>query len=116
MPIAFTLNNEEKAVPITEADVIRIYDENVKNSTDYANPANEVQSGKRSVTVRFILEKGAKVIVAPPETFCEISYSLALEQEVKFIQVKKKESYDQILGKEFVYQNELPERDILPSL
>ncbi|MED4917484.1 MULTISPECIES: hypothetical protein [Geobacillus] len=84
MIIALVLDEQEQVVPIIDGVTVRLYDTNSHTYEDYPNPAQQQQEGRRSTVLRFATEKGATAFAAPPNTFCERSYTLAVEQHIQF--------------------------------
>ncbi len=95
MSIALTLNNEEIITPIVEGTKLRIINEQDWTWTDYANPALSLTEGRRSATLRFAIAKGAQTFVAPPETFCELSYKRALEHQIQFYSIEAGKTFSE---------------------
>lgn len=116
MKIAFILNKSEEIVPITEGTVLRVYDCLTKRYNDYPNPALEREQGKRSAALQFAIEHGARALAAPPETLCERSYKLALQEEMSFISLPGRVPFKQIISQPIGLTDHLPEIEIVPSV
>ncbi|MFC5464102.1 hypothetical protein [Lederbergia graminis] len=97
MIIALVLNADETVVPIVEGTVLRIYDAVKKQIQDYENPAQFLQEGRRGATLSFAEDKGATVFVAPPQTFCELSYEKAVKDGIHFISLERSLSFPELL-------------------
>lgn len=119
MLIAAVLNEEENILPIVDGTTLRIYDTNTKIHVDYENPALRLEEGRRGATLNFAEEKGATAFVAPPQTFCELSYTKAKEDEIQFYHLEQeitfKEFQHRLDNNKLRIKNELPEEDIAPS-
>lgn len=119
MLIAAIIDEKETILPITEGTTLRIYNTENKEVEDYTNPALALTEGRRGATLRFAEEKGATVFVAPPNTFCELSYKSAQADKVTFINIEPNttfHSFEQALLKnEVVIQTTLPNEEILSS-
>ena len=119
MLIAAVLNENEIILPIVEGTVLRIYDTERKVTEDFPNPANDLTEGRRGAALKFAEEKGAKVFVAPPNTFCELSYNKAKKDNIKFFHISQGlsfTSFEQALEKqEIQVQSFLPENEVVPS-
>ena len=117
--IAAVIDNEEKIVPIVEGVEIRIYNTETSEYIDYPNLALELDEGRRGATLNFADSKGATVFVAPPETFCELSYDKARKEQFKFYHLDSKVPFKQFAQKlvkgEIKLQETLPKPEIVPS-
>ncbi|NEU32155.1 hypothetical protein GN156_15495 [bacterium LRH843] len=84
MIIAAVVDQNEKILPIVDGIILRLYDTESKQYRDYENPALHLKKGRRGATLRFAEEKGASAFVAPPQTFCELSYEKARKVGIQF--------------------------------
>lgn len=119
MLIAAIINQNETILPIVEGTILRIYDTETQQKQDYPNPALGLTEGRRGATLRIAEEKGATVFVAPPNTFCELSYKAAQEGNVKFFNITSDTSFQSFeqsfLKEEIIAQTFLPDNEIVPS-
>lgn len=119
MLIAAVLNEEENILPIVDGTILRIYNTNTKEHIDYENPALHLEEGRRGATLNFAEEKGVTAFVAPPQTFCELSYTKAKKDEIQFFhleqQISFKEFQQRLDNNKLRIKNELPNEDIAPS-
>lgn len=119
MLIATVIGKDNEILPIVMGDKLRIYDRATKQYKDFKNPALNVNEGRRSATLQLALELGASVFVAPPETFCDLSYQKAKQADLKFLTVNKGLSFEQFVlslrEHRLSLLNDLPETDIVPS-
>ncbi|UAC48154.1 chemotaxis protein CheY [Bacillus aquiflavi] len=93
MTIAVVLNEQNMMTPIVEGTILRIVNEDDFSYEDFSNPALSLEKGRRGATLRFAIEKNATIFFAPPETFCELSYKKALEEEFAFYEMETGQSY-----------------------
>lgn len=119
MLIAAIIDQKETILPIVEGTILRIYNTETQQKQDYRNPAVGLTEGRRGATLRFAEEKGANVFVAPPHTFCELSYKAAQEDQVKFFNIPANTSFQSFqqsfLKEEIIVQTFLPDKEIVPS-
>lgn len=119
MIIAIVIDKEEKIVPIVEGEKIRIYDTETNEYQEFPNPALELKEGRRGATLKFAEQKGAKAFAAPPQTFCELSYEKAIEDQIKFFHLPTGVTFSyfqgQVVEKAIDAQENLPSQEIAPS-
>lgn len=119
MIIAAVVNDNEEILPIIDGTVVRLYNTSSKEYQDYENPALHLTEGRRGATLKFAEEKGATAFVAPPQTFCELSYAKARKDEIQFYHLDKEitfKAFQQLFeNNELQIKNELPDQDIVPS-
>lgn len=119
MLLAVIIDEKETILPIVEGSILRIYDTEAQQKQDYPNPALGLTEGRRGATLRFAEEKGATVFVAPPNTFCELSYQAAQKDQVKFFNIAANTSFQSfeqsLLKEEILVQTSLPEEEVVPS-
>lgn len=119
MILAVVVDEKEQILPIVEGTILRIYDTESHQKQDFSNPAQHVTEGRRGATLRFAEEKGATVFVAPPNTFCELSYQAARKNNVNFLNILKNTNFksfeESLVNKEIALQTFLPDEDIVPS-
>ncbi|MFJ7954244.1 chemotaxis protein CheY [Lysinibacillus sp. NPDC096418] len=119
MTIAIIVNDEEIITPITEGTVLRIVAQD-GTIQDLRNPALDVTEGRRGAALRLAIEKGATTFVAPPETFCEISYVKAQSENIQFYHLTNNISYEiftkALANREITLSITLPEAEILSSV
>lgn len=120
MKLALVLaEKKEIIVPIVEGTVIRIYDTETRQHEDFENPALSLQSGKRGAVIRWLNERGINLLVAPPNTLCELSYEAAQKEEFHYYRVEAGTSFTNL--QQLIDQNQLllnthlPESEIQPS-
>ena len=80
MKIAMTISGgNEILVPIVEGDFIRLFDTiNLVVCEDFANPALQLQNGKRgAVPIRWLNARKVNLLCTPPSMLCELSYEAA---------------------------------------
>lgn len=94
MSIALTLNNENIITPIVEGTKLRIINKKSWTWEDFPNPALSFTEGRRGAALRFALAKGAHAFVAPPETFCELSYKKAVENQIDFYSIEAGKTFE----------------------
>lgn len=114
MSYAVVLNEQGIITPIVEGKIVRIV--NGETHEDFDNPALQLTEGRRGAVLRFVLEKGVKVFVAPPNTFCELSYAAAKGKDVQFIAIESGVSFEQFVESTKTIQAELPAEEIVPSV
>ena len=114
MSYAVVLNDEQVITPIVEGTIVRIVDGD--QFEDFENPALHLTEGRRGAVLRFVLAKGVKTFVAPPNTFCELSYNAALENEVNFIAIAANTTFSQFAASEKIIQSHLREEEVVPSV
>lgn len=95
MAIAVVVNDEGIVTPIVEGTVLRIIDKD-GIVEDYRNPALDLTEGRRGATLRKAIELGAATFVAPPATFCELSYEKAQQEQVTFINIAANQAFSQV--------------------
>lgn len=119
MIIAAVLDERKFIVPIVEGKVLRIYNSKTKQVVDYENPAVHLKEGRRGAALKFAEKQGVEAFVAPPQTFCELSYEKARNDGIQFFQLSNSISFDQfedrIKSNLLLHQSELPENEIAPS-
>lgn len=120
MSIALVLNDKNIISPIVEGVTLRILNAEIGEQVDFRNPALDLEEGRRGATLRFAIEHGATIFVAPPETFCELSYQKAQSENIQFYHVKKSTSYEQFQGllsnQELEITKDLPIDEVVPSV
>ncbi|MEC1718048.1 hypothetical protein [Schinkia azotoformans] len=112
MIIAVVIDKDEKIVPIVEGEKIRIYDTETNKYQEFPNPALALEEGRRGATLKFAEQKGATAFAAPPQTFCELSYEKAIEDQIKFFQLPLGLFFSQF--KEQVDQKRIDSKGVLP--
>ncbi|WP_274310204.1 chemotaxis protein CheY [Solibacillus daqui] len=118
MAIAVVVNDGGIVTPIVEGTVLRIIK---KDGTveDHRNPALDLTEGRRGATLRKAIELGATTFVAPPATFCELSYGKAQQEQVNFINIVANQTFsnvaDQIKSGAINVTNKLPPDEVVPS-
>lgn len=119
MLVAAIIDEKETILPIVEGSILRIYDTETQEKQDYPNPALGLTTGRRGATLRFAEDKGVTIFVAPPNTFCELSYKKAQEDHVKFFNIPPNTSFQRfeqsLLNDEILIQTYLPEKEVVPS-
>ena len=95
MAIAIVINDEGIVTLIVEGTVLRILEKD-GTAEDHRNPALDVTEGRRGATLRKAIELGARVFVAPPATFCELSYEKAQQEQVTFINIAANQTFTQV--------------------
>ncbi|WP_341323728.1 chemotaxis protein CheY [Solibacillus sp. FSL H8-0523] len=95
MAIAIVINDEGIVTPIVEGTVLRIIEKD-GTAEDHRNPALDLTEGRRGATLRKAIELGATKFVAPPATFCELSYEKAQQEQVKFINITANQTFSQV--------------------
>lgn len=95
MTIAVVLNDKGIVSPIVEGTILRIIQPDF-TYTDYRNPALDLTEGRRGATLRQAIESGVTTFIAPPATFCELSYKKAKEEQVTFYNVEPNQTYEAI--------------------
>lgn len=119
MIIATVIDKEENIVPIAEGVEIRIYDTETSKYKDFPNPALELEKGRRGATLSFAGSEGATVFIAPPETFCELSYDKARKEDFKFYHIDFnwpfKQFEQKLIKGEIQLEESLPKVEIVPS-
>ncbi|QDQ02349.1 chemotaxis protein CheY [Lysinibacillus fusiformis] len=118
MTIAVVVNDEGIITPITEGSVLRIVAQDGRTE-DFRNPALDLTEGRRGAALRLAIEKGATTFVAPPETFCELSYAKAQSENIQFYHLTRNSPYEAFTtaraNGEISLSTTLPEAEILPS-
>ncbi|MCM3721279.1 chemotaxis protein CheY [Solibacillus isronensis] len=118
MAIAVVVNDEGIVTPIVEGTILRIIQQD-HTVEDLRNPALDLTEGRRGATLRKAIELGATTFVAPPETFCELSYKKAQEEQISFINIPANQSFAQVaeqLKSDIIQQsNELPADEVVAS-
>lgn len=120
MIIAMAITGEQEIiVPIVEGEIIRLYDTDTEHASDFENPANNLNTGKRSAVIKWANDKGVKVLCSPPSMLCELSYDLAKKEQFQYYRVKPHTSFSafQSLIKENGLElvTALPIQEIEPS-
>ena len=119
MLVAAVIDKNEIILPIIEGSSIRIFDTEANQFKDYPNPAADLKEGRRGAALRFAEEKGATVFASPPQTFCELSYQKAQDDQVLFFQLERELSFKQfqelVKTQSVRTQKELPAEVVVPS-
>lgn len=119
MLVAAVLNEEDIILPIVEGSILRIYNTETQQKQDFPNPALGLTEGRRGATLRFAEEKGATIFVAPPNTFCELSYKAAQKDKVEFFNIAGNTSFQSfeqsLVNEQISIQTFLPDEEIVPS-
>lgn len=119
MLIAIIIDEQETILPIVEGSILRIYNTETKQKQDFPNPALALTEGRRGATLRFAEGKGAKVFVAPPNTFCELSYQAAQKDQVNFFNISSNTSFhgfeQALIAEQISIQAFLPDEEVVPS-
>ena len=119
MIIAAVIDENENILPIVDGTIIRLYNTDTKQYRDYENPALHLEEGRRGAALKFAQEKGAVAFVAPPQTFCELSYAKARKDEIQFYHIDKqirfREFQELVENNDLQIKTELPDKDIAPS-
>ncbi|WP_042346313.1 hypothetical protein [Bacillus massiliigorillae] len=119
MLIAIVINDDEIITPIIEGTVLRIYDSNSKYYEDFPNPALGLKEGRRGATLQFAIEQGATVYVASPQTFCELSYQKAVDEQIRFYRIEGNTSFydfeERVEHEELQVIDTLPQEEIVAS-
>lgn len=117
MIIVAAINRDEEVVPIVEGDVLRILDVETGAYEDFHNPALDVLEGRRGAALHFLQHYKVNAFVAPPETFCELSYQAAKKAGIRFLKVEVKTPFanipDLLEERKLSLPAVLPEVDIL---
>lgn len=118
MAIAVVVNDEGIVTPIVEGTILRIIQQD-HSVEDLRNPALDLTEGRRGATLRKAIELGVTTFVAPPETFCELSYKKAQEEQISFINIPANQTFSQVaeqLKSGTIQQtNELPADEVVAS-
>ncbi|MBD8033988.1 chemotaxis protein CheY [Solibacillus merdavium] len=118
MTIAVVVNDEGIVTPIVEGTILRIIQKD-HSIEDFRNPALDLTEGRRGATLRKAIEQGATTFIAPPETFCELSYKKAKEEQISFINIAANQSFAQVIEQvnsgEIQISKELPAEEVVPS-
>lgn len=118
MAIAVVINDEGIVTPIVEGTVLRIIEQD-GTAEDHRNPALDLTEGRRGATLRKAIELGATTFVAPPATFCELSYEKAQQEQVKFINIEANLNFSQVAEKiqsgAINATADLPADEVVPS-
>ena len=118
MTIAVVVNDEGIVTPIVEGTILRIIqpDHSVE---DLRNPALDLTEGRRGAALRKAIEQGATTFIAPPETFCELSYKKAQEEQISFINITANQSFAQVVEQlksgSIQISLDLPADEVVPS-
>lgn len=118
MAVAVVINDEGIVSPIVEGTVLRIIHKD-QIVEDFRNPALDLTEGRRGATLRKAIEQGATTFIAPPETFCELSYKKAQEEQIQFYNIDANQPFAQVaqqlkLG-EITISKELPANEVVSS-
>lgn len=118
MAVAVVINDEGIVSPIVEGTVLRIIHKD-QTVEDFRNPALDLTEGRRGATLRKAIEQGATTFIAPPETFCELSYKKAQEEQIQFYNIDANQPFAQVaqqlkLG-EITISKELPANEVVSS-
>ncbi len=118
MAIAVLVNDEGIVTPIVEGTILRIINDD-QTVDDYRNPALDLTEGRRGATLKKAIELGATTFIAPPETFCELSYKKAQEEQIAFYQIERNVSFAQIVqairANTIQISGDLPAEQVVPS-
>ncbi|WP_339216790.1 chemotaxis protein CheY [Solibacillus sp. FSL W8-0372] len=118
MTIAVVVNDEGIVTPIVEGTILRIIQKD-HSIEDFRNPALDLTEGRRGAALRKAIEQGATIFIAPPETFCELSYKKAQEEQISFINIAANQSFAQVIEQvnsgEIQISKELPAEEVVPS-
>ena len=118
MAIAVVVNDEGIVTPIVEGTILRIIQQD-HSVEDLRNPALDLTEGRRGATLRKAIELGATTFVAPPETFCELSYKKAQEEQISFINIPANQSFaqvaEQLKSGTIQQSNEFPADEVVAS-
>lgn len=118
MAIAVVVNDEGFVTPIVEGTILRIIHQN-HSVEDLRNPALDLTEGRRGATLRKAIELGATTFIAPPETFCELSYKKAQEEKISFINIPANQHFaqvaEQLRSGSIQQTNELPADEVVAS-
>lgn len=119
MLIAAVIDENEIILPIVEGVTLRLYNTDSKIIKDFPNPAMGLTEGRRGAVLRFAEQNGAEAFVAPPNTFCELSYKVAQKDEVRFFNIATSTSFksfeQNLLKGQISTQTFLPDIEIVPS-
>ncbi|MEH7122324.1 hypothetical protein V7127_03645 [Bacillus sp. JJ1773] len=111
--------DNETIVPIVEGEIARIYDTDTGECTDSPNPALGLTEGRRGATVKWMVSQGVKVLCAPPGMLCELSYSKAQEEQLKFFRLESGTKFNELKTKlkngEVTLSVNLPNNEVEPS-
>ena len=121
MTIAMVLSGEKEIiVPIVEGEVIRLYDIETGDVEDFENPALKLQSGKRGAVIRWLHDRGVKILCAPPSMLCELSYGAAQKENFCYYRIQNNISFSDLKGlianNSLELTEELPGNEIEPSI
>lgn len=118
MTIAVVVNDNGIVTPIVEGTTLRIIHKD-HSVEDFRNPALDLTEGRRGATLRKAIELGAITFIAPPETFCELSYKKAQEEQISFIKIEPNQSFAEVVAQfksnALELSNELPAEEVVPS-
>src|SRR5690606_12233870 len=118
MAIAVVVNDEGIVTPIVEGTILRIIQQD-HSVEDLRNPALDLTEGRRGATLRKAIELGATTFVAPPETFCELSYKKAQEEQISFINIPANQAFaqvaEQLKAGTIQQSSELPADEVVAS-
>lgn len=119
MAVAVVINDEGIVSPIVEGTVLRIIHKD-QIVEDFRNPALDLTEGRRGATLRKAIEQGATTFIAPPETFCELSYKKAQEEQIQFYNIDANQPFAQVAQRlklgEITISKELPVDEVVPSV
>ncbi|MEH7522652.1 hypothetical protein V7149_05110 [Bacillus sp. JJ1503] len=112
-------SDKETIVPIIEGEIARIYDTNTKEFSDSPNPALGQTEGRRGATVKWMVDRGVKVLCAPPSMLCELSYTRAQEEQFTFYRLEPGTTFEgfktHLENGNASFSDCLPENEIEPS-
>ena len=118
MGIAVVINDEGIVTPIVEGTVLRIIEKDGAVE-DHRNPALDLTEGRRGATLRKAIELGASTFVAPPATFCELSYEKAQQEQIQFINIAAGQTFAEVAAQikagTLQATTELPQEEVVPS-
>lgn len=119
MAVAVVINDEGIVSPIVEGTVLRIIHKD-QTVEDFRNPALDLTEGRRGATLRKAIEQGAATFIAPPATFCELSYKKAQEEQIQFYNIDANQPFAQVAqllkSGQITISNELPADEVVPSV
>ncbi|SDD26079.1 hypothetical protein SAMN05421663_108111 [Terribacillus halophilus] len=97
MKLAAVINEDNFIVPIVEGATLRIYETQTKQISDLENPAPKLKEGRRGAALALARQHGAEAFAAPPQTFCELSYEKAQQEEIVFYNLESPQPFDAFL-------------------
>lgn len=119
MSIAVVIDEHDIVQPIVEGTILRIIQDDF-SCIDLRNPALDVTEGRRGAALQAAIGQGATLFVAPPETFCQLSYEKARNEHISFFNIGPNEPFEKVLqaiqAGEIQGVTQLPESEIVPSI